>query len=219
MRQIPKISVYRFYYLVCDQFPDDFRLYDVKVVKNLLSPYMSKTAIFPSPMNEFKFAAVMITIHLTKKGPNVILIKRTKLVKNHAGEISFPGGNFMKEDIDMLETAIRETREEVGIQIEKEWVIGHLKAERTLSSRYIIYPYVMLIDSIPRITDTNYEVEKIIDAPLIPLLESRENDIEHEKEFSIAGLPKFTYKNEVIWGATARILDQLAKPFSQGIRS
>jgi len=180
---------------------------------------MSKQAIFPSSMKEFKFAAVMITIHFTKRGPNVILIKRTKLVKNHAGEISFPGGNFMKEDIDMLETAIRETREEVGIQIEKAWVIGHLKAERTLSSRYIIYPYVVLIDSIPRITDTNYEVEKIIDAPLISLLESRANDIEHEKEFSIAGLPKFTYKNEVIWGATARILDQLAKPFLQGIHS
>jgi 8-oxo-dGTP pyrophosphatase MutT (NUDIX family) len=194
-------------------------LYDVKVVKNLLSPYMSNQAIFPSPMDEFKFAAVMIIIHFTNTGPNVILIKRTKLVKNHAGEISFPGGNFMKDDIEMLETAIREMREEVGIQIEKEWIIGHLKAERTLSSRYIIYPYVVLIDSIPTITDTNYEVEKIIDAPLIPLLESRENDIEHEKEFSIAGLPKFTYNNEVIWGATARILDQLAKPFSQGIHS
>jgi 8-oxo-dGTP pyrophosphatase MutT (NUDIX family) len=200
-------------------FQDDFCLYDVKVVKNLLSPYMSNQAIFPSPMDEFKFAAVMIIIHFTNTGPNVILIKRTKLVKNHAGEISFPGGNFIKDDIEMLETAIREMREEVGIQIEKEWVIGHLKAERTLSSRYIIYPYVVLIDSIPRITDTNYEVEKIIDAPLIPLLESRENDIEHEKEFSIAGLPKFTYKNEVIWGATARILDQLAKPFSEGIHS
>lgn len=200
-------------------FQDDFRLYDVKVIKNLLSPYMSKRVIFPSPMNEFKFAAVMITIHFTNKRPNVILIKRTKLVKNHAGEISFPGGNFMKDDIEMLETAIREMREEVGIQIEKEWVIGHLNPERTLSSRYIIYPYVVLIDRIPKITDTNYEVEKIIDAPLIPLLESRENDIEHEKEFSIAGLPKFTYKDEVIWGATARILDQLAKPFSQGIHS
>jgi 8-oxo-dGTP pyrophosphatase MutT (NUDIX family) len=170
-------------------------------------------------MNEFRFAAVVITIHFTNKDPNVILIKRTKLVKNHAGEISFPGGNFMNDDIEMLETAIREMREEVGIQIDKEWVIGHLKAERTLSSRYIIYPYVVLIDSIPRITDTNYEVEKIIDAPLIPLLESRGNDIEHEKEFSIAGLPKFMYKNELIWGATARILDQLTKPFSRGIHS
>ena len=54
--------------------------------------------------------------------PNVILIKRTKLVKSHAGEISFPGGNFMKTDTEMLETAIRETSEEVGIQIKKEQV-------------------------------------------------------------------------------------------------
>lgn len=197
---------------------DDSRLYDVKVVKNLLSPYLSKQAILPSRTNEFRYAAVMITIHFTKRRPNVILIKRTKLVKSHAGEISFPGGNFMKVDIEMLKTAIREMSEELGIKIEKEQVIGHLKAERTLSSRYIIYPYVVLLDSIPKITDTNYEVERIIDAPLIPLLKSRENDIEHEKEFSIAQLPKFTYKNDIIWGATARILDQFTKPLSQKFR-
>ena len=170
-------------------------------------------------MIKFKFAAVMITIHFTNRRPNVILIKRTKLVKNHAGEISFPGGNFMKVDVEMLKTAIREMGEEIGIKVKSNQVIGHLKAERTLSSRYVIYPYVVILDNIPKITDTNYEVEKIIDAPLIPLLESRENDIEHEKEFSISGLPKFTYNDEIIWGATARILDQLAKPFSQGIHS
>ena len=192
----------------------DFRLYDVKLVKKLLAPYLSKKSIFPSSMIEFKFAAVMITIHFTNGSPNVLLIKRTEVVKNHAGEISFPGGNFMKVDIEMRKTAIREMSEEVGIRVEKDQIIGHLKAERTLSSRYIIYPYVMVLDNIPKITDTNYEVEKIIDAPLIPLLKSREDDIEHEKEFSIARLPKFTYKNEVIWGATARILDQLAEPFS-----
>jgi 8-oxo-dGTP pyrophosphatase MutT (NUDIX family) len=194
-------------------------LYDVKVLKKLLAPHLSKKSISPSSKIEFKFAAVMITIHFKNKNPNVILIKRTNLVKNHAGEISFPGGNFMKLDVEMLKTAIRELREEIGIKVKKDQVIGHLKAERTLNSRYIIYPYVTLLENIPKITDTNYEVEKIIDAPLIPLLKSREDDIEHEKEFSIARLPKFTYKNEVIWGATARILDQLAESFSQETHS
>lgn len=198
---------------------DDSLLYDEKLIKDLIYTALNKQAIFPSPMKEFKFAAVMIIIHLTNRTPNVILIKRTKLVKNHAGEISFPGGNFMRVDIDMLETAIRETSEEVGIRIKREQVIGHLNAERTLSSRYIIYPYVTLLDRIPVITDTNYEVEKIIDAPLIPLLKSRESDIEHQQEYSIPQLPKFTYKNEIIWGATARILDQLAKLFSPLIDS
>ena len=193
---------------------DDSILYDEKLIKDLIYPALNKQAIFPSPIKEFKFAAVMITIHFTNRNPNVILIKRTRLVKNHAGEISFPGGNFMKVDVDMLETAIRETSEEVGIKIKREQVIGHLNAERTLSSRYIIYPYVTLLDRIPVTIDTNYEVEKIIDAPLIPLLKSRERDIKHQQEFSIPQLPKFTYKNEIIWGATARILDQLAKIFS-----
>jgi 8-oxo-dGTP pyrophosphatase MutT (NUDIX family) len=198
---------------------DDSLLYDEKLIKDLIYPALNKQAIFPSPMKEFKFAAVMIIIHFTNRTPNVILIKRTKLVKNHAGDISFPGGNFMRVDINMLETAIRETSEEVGIRIKREQVIGHLNAERTLSSRYIIYPYVTLLDRIPVITDTNYEVEKIIDVPLIPLLKSRERDIKHQQEYSIPQLPKFTYKNETIWGATARILDQLAKLFSPLIDS
>jgi 8-oxo-dGTP pyrophosphatase MutT (NUDIX family) len=198
---------------------DDSLLYDEKLIKDLIHPALNRQAIIPSPMKELKFAAVMITIHFTNRNPNVILIKRTKLVKNHAGEISFPGGNFMKVDIDMLETAIRETSEEVGIRIRREQVIGHLNAERTLSSRYIIYPYVTLLDRIPVKTDTNYEVEKIIDAPLIPLLKSRESDIEHQQKYSIPQLPKFTYKNEIIWGAAARILDQLAKLFSSLIDS
>lgn len=198
---------------------DDSLLYDEKLIKDLIYPALNKQAIFPSPMKEFKFAAVMIAIHFTNRNPNVILIKRTRLAKNHAGEISFPGGNFMKVDIDMLETAIRETSEEVGIKIKREQVIGHLNAERTLSSCYIIYPYVTLLDRIPVIIDTNYEVEKIIDAPLIPLLKSRKSDIKHQQEYSIPQLPKFTYKNEIIWGATARILDQLAKLFSPRIDS
>ena len=198
---------------------DDSFLYDEKLIKDLIYPALNKKAIFPSPMKDFKFAAVMITIHFTNRNPNVILIKRTRLVKNHAGEISFPGGNFMKLDIDMLETAIRETSEEVGIKIKREQVIGHLNAERTLSSRYIIYPYVTVLDRIPVKIDTNYEVEKIIDATLIPLLNSKESDIKHQQEYSIPQLPKFTYKNEIIWGATSRILDQLAKLFSPRIDS
>lgn len=194
-------------------------MYDVNAIKKLLMPHISKKSIIPSSLIEFKFAAVMIAIHFANGYPNVILIKRTKLVKNHAGEISFPGGNFITVDIEMVKTAIRETSEEIGIRVKKNQIIGHLKAERTLSSRYVIYPYVAILDYVPKISDTNYEVEKILDVPLIPLLKSREEDIAHQKEFSIARLPKFIYKNEVIWGATARILDQLTEPFSEGIHS
>lgn len=196
---------------------DDSLLYNEKLVKDLIYPFLHKKVIFPSSSKQFKFAAVMITIHFANSNPHVILIKRTNLVKNHASEISFPGGNFIENDVEMLETAVRELNEEIGIKITRKQVVGYLDIERTLTSRYIIYPYVALIERMPEITSTNYEVEKIIDAPLIPLLETRENDLMHQKQYSIPNLPKFTYKNEIIWGATARILDQLAKVFSREI--
>ena len=196
---------------------DDAALFDQKLVKELIYPFLRKEIILPTQENQFKFASVMLIIHFTMGDPHILLIKRTKLVKNHAGEISFPGGNFTPMDVNMLQTAIREIEEELGLKINKEQVIGSLNAERTLTSRYIIYPYVTLLEKIPKIVVTNYEVEKIIDAPLISLLKSRESDIKHQQEYSISQLPKFTYNNEVVWGATARILDQLVKIFAHEI--
>ncbi len=196
---------------------DDAALFDQKLVKELIYPFLWKEIILPTQENQFKFASVMLIIHFTMGDPHILLIKRTKLVKNHAGEISFPGGNFTPMDVNMLQTAIREIEEELGLKINKEQVIGSLNAERTLTSRYIIYPYVTLLEKIPKIVVTNYEVEKIIDAPLISLLKSRESDIKHQQEYSISQLPKFTYNNEVVWGATARILDQLVKIFAHEI--
>ena len=196
---------------------DDAALFDQKLVKDLIYPFLRKELILPTQEKQFRFASVMIIIHFTTGDPHIILIKRTKVVKNHAGEVSFPGGNFTQMDVNMLQTAIREIDEELGIKINRKQVIGSLNAERTLTSRYIIYPYMTLLDKIPKIIVTNYEVEKIIDAPLISLLKSRENDVKHQQEYSISQLPKFTYNNEVVWGATARILDQLVKIFSHEI--
>jgi 8-oxo-dGTP pyrophosphatase MutT (NUDIX family) len=192
-------------------------LYNEKLIKDMIYPFLHRKVIFPIRSKRFKFAAVMIPIHFTNGNPNVILIKRTKLVKNHAGEISFPGGIFMDKDVEMLVTALREISEEIGIKLKREQIIGYLDTERTLTSSYIIYPYVALIDSLPKIINTNYEVEKILDVPLIPLLKSRESDLNRQRQYSDPHLPKFTYKNEVIWGATARILDQLANFFSSEI--
>ena len=192
-------------------------MYNEKLIKDLIYPFLHRNVIFPIRSKRFKFAAVMIPIHFTNGNPNVILIKRTKLVKNHAGEISFPGGIFMDKDVEMLVTALREISEEIGIKLKREQIIGYLDTERTLTSSYIIYPYVALMDSLPKIINTNYEVEKILDAPLIPLLKSRESDLNRQRQYSDPHLPKFTYKNEVIWGATARILDQLANFFSSEI--
>ena len=62
------------------------------------------------------------------------------------GEIAFPGGKISKEDDDLLDTAIRETKEETGITISRKQIIGQLKPVTTLNSGFTILPFICIID-------------------------------------------------------------------------
>ena len=77
------------------------------------------------------------------------MTENPKHMKFHAGEISFPGGKLDADDSDLLETALRETREEIGLTIAREQVIGQLKPVVTLNSGFMILPFVAVTDSIP----------------------------------------------------------------------
>jgi 8-oxo-dGTP pyrophosphatase MutT (NUDIX family) len=177
-----------------------------------------------------RVAAVLVIIHYkfidnddednnNNKIPHLLLTKRSSRITAHANEISFPGGSFDKSDASLADTAIRETKEEIGLDFQKSDLIGHLAAVRTLTSNFIIYPFVTFQDKralIPTIlTD---EVQGIIDAPLVDILETMDKDYNynysryysHQHNYSsLEDAYKFTYRNEVIWGATARILKQL----------
>ncbi|NHI03528.1 putative Nudix hydrolase NudL [Candidatus Nitrosotalea sp. TS] len=85
-----------------------------------------------------KLAAVLIVIYGPE--PSVIMTERPKTMDHHAGEISFPGGRWEKDDADLLATAIRETREEIGVQIHNNQVIGQLTPVTTLNSGFTIAP-------------------------------------------------------------------------------
>ena len=187
----------------------------------------------------YRLAAVLVIIHYKNidneeeegdnysnddnnknKIPHLLLTKRSSRITAHANEISFPGGSFDKSDTSLADTAIRETKEEIGLHFQKSDLIGHLAAVRTLTSNFIIYPFVTLQDKrslIPTIlTD---EVQDIIDAPLLETLQTMDKDYNYDADYyyhhhhrrhsSLEDTYKFTYRNEVIWGATARILKQL----------
>jgi len=186
----------------------------------------------------YRLAAVLVIIHYKNidnedeeednysnddnnknKIPHLLLTKRSSRITAHANEISFPGGSFDKSDTSLADTAIRETKEEIGLHFQKSDLIGHLAAVRTLTSNFIIYPFVTLQDKksmIPTIlTD---EIQDIIDAPLLETLQTMDKDYNyyddyyhhhHRRHSSLEDTYKFTYRNEVIWGATARILKQL----------
>ena len=154
----------------------------------------------------YKHAAVLVLIFGTS--PNVLMIKKSKNLNIHAGEIAFPGGKF-NADVDLLDTALRETREEVGLNITREQVIGQLDSVITLNSGYMIKPFIAISSNIHNPVKDS-EVESIFNIPLETLLNTLEEDVETQS-YSYDKSFKLKYQNLVIWGATARILYQIAK--------
>ncbi len=153
------------------------------------------------------FSSVLVIIHFPEKIPSVILTKRSTLLTNHSGEISFPGGKFSSNDKTILDTAIRETYEEIGIVVDKKKVIGCLQPTYTYTSKILIYPFVALEEKISDNLKPNVEVEQIIILPIEKLMRSFSEDEFHStKKYRMF---KFLVEDYIIWGATARILKDL----------
>lgn len=159
-----------------------------------------------------KHAAVLVAIY--GREPRVIMTEKAKILPQHGGEIAFPGGQIIDNDADLLDTAIRETSEELSLTVSRNHVIGQLKPVTTRNSGFTIVPFVTILEEIPQLRP-NPEVEEILYIPLVPLLQTL--DIDDNKEHrALFEAYKLTYQNRVIWGASARILKQISDVFKQG---
>ncbi len=167
----------------------------------MVRPYLPADAASATP------AAVLVIIHYHKDSPYVFLTKRSSNLRSHTGEISFPGGRYVESDGTLLATALRETSEEVGITFTIDKIIGCLRAVQTMTSNHFVVPFVTIQDMLPQYRISTSEVQEVIDAPLIETLRSIELDTEHHRLAKDAF--KFTYQDNVIWGATARVLKQM----------
>lgn len=162
--------------------------------------------------NACKVAGVLVIIHPLNNIPHIVLTKRSLRLKDHAGQISFPGGNLEVEDLSPLDTALRETREEIGLEIHRDTIIGGLDSVQTSTSKYVIYPYVTMVESRLYLR-ANDEVEKILNIPIPNIL-----DILLQYSLATDGSTyrrgiHIPWEDEVIWGATATILKQLSHYF------
>jgi 8-oxo-dGTP pyrophosphatase MutT (NUDIX family) len=155
-----------------------------------------------------RMASVLVIIHYTRSSPRILLTKRNSTLKTHKGEIAFPGGAFSKQDRSLCDTVARETKEEIGLIIEQKDILGSLQSVRTLTSNFLIIPFVSIQERILEPQILINEVQEVIDARLFDLLNTQKIDLEH-KAMSTKTLYEFTYGNEVIWGATASILNEL----------
>ena len=155
--------------------------------------------------NEFRLASILVVIY--GKDPIVVMTEKPKHMKFHAGEISFPGGKLDSTDSDLLQTALRETSEEIGLTISKEQVIGQLEPVVTLNSGFLILPFISVVDEISPLS-ANCEVEKIFHIPLESFLKTGAKDPDPSHNI-IQEMYTFEYQNQIVWGASARILKQI----------
>jgi len=171
-------------------------------LKSLLS-----TSINPTIENHGKYRLASILVVIYGNDPIVVMTEKPKHMKFHAGEISFPGGKLDSDDSTLLETALRETREEIGLSISKEQVIGQLEPVVTLNSGFLILPFLAVVDKIPTLS-ANAEVEKIFHIPLESFLKTQARDPDPSHNL-IQEMYTFEYENQIVWGASARILKQI----------
>ncbi|HET7644690.1 MAG TPA: CoA pyrophosphatase [Nitrososphaeraceae archaeon] len=158
----------------------------------------------------YTLSSVLIIIHFTNFTPKIILTKRSSLLKHHKNEISFPGGTFKEADGSLINTAIRETKEEIGLEFASSDINGCFQIVKTLTSHYIIIPFVTFQDKIKQTSLLMDEVSDILDIPVFDLFESLDSNFNY-RNFTNSYL--FRYNNEIIWGATARILKQIRDCF------
>ena len=153
-------------------------------------------------------SGVLVIIYYNHQNiPTVIFTKRSSKLRNHAGEISFPGGRMSIHDDSLVDTAIRETFEEIGLMVRKEDIFGCLTPTNTYTTEIVIFPFVVIMTGGVNNLIPNEEVEEIIEIPLERLMNSAEIDKDHSS--GSYQMFRFNVEGHIIWGATARILKNL----------
>lgn len=160
-----------------------------------------------------KPAAVLLPILEYERELTVLFTVRASHLKHHAGQVSFPGGKRESYDNSSVETALRETHEEVGIPASKVEIVGNLPLYRTVS-RYEVIPYIGFISAPTSLTLDKNEVESTFEVPLSFLIDKRNHLIHWVKRknglFPVYFIP---WKQHSIWGATAAFVRNLSNHF------
>jgi 8-oxo-dGTP pyrophosphatase MutT (NUDIX family) len=161
------------------------------------------------PLEGARPSAVLIPLFDAGDGPEVVLTRRARHLRDHHGEVSFPGGRIEPGETPVA-AALREAEEEVALDPAAVTVIGELDQLATLASRSVIAPVVGRLEGRPVLTAATGEVDRILHVPLAELL--RDDTYREERwgsDIGVRSIHFFELDDETIWGATARMLVQL----------
>ena len=154
-------------------------------------------------------AAVLIGLVERTGGPSLVLTQRTAHLRDHAGQISFPGGRVEPEDPSIRATALREAQEEIGLAPSKVEILGELATYDTVTG-FRIHPVVAWLKPPLEFRPDPYEVADVFELPLAFVLDAR-NHRRHSVRRGAMTRSYYVlpYQNRFVWGATAGILINL----------
>jgi 8-oxo-dGTP pyrophosphatase MutT (NUDIX family) len=168
--------------------------------------------VTPAPREELanksNAAAVLMPLFERDGELHVVYIRRSDHVASHRGQVAFPGGRVEAVDATLLDAALREAHEEVGIDPATVDVVGGLPTMHTTTSGIIVAPFVGVIPSDAPLKPDPSEVAEIFNVPLSAL---RDMNFRGNYEFNPDGRPRgskfpaILYGGQVIWGLTLRI--------------
>lgn len=153
-------------------------------------------------------AAVLIPLYLNGGELHAVFTKRREDLSHHAGEISFPGGRQEEPDEDLRFTALREAEEEIGLPPKEVELVGALPPVGTFVTNYKIHPFVGVIKPGHAWTPQPTEVEVILELAIRELVAGFEMKRLVRKGVPFK-TPTYTVDGNLIWGATARIVEHL----------
>ena len=162
-------------------------------------------------------AAVLVPIYEKDGQYHILFIKRTEWVEKHKGEISFPGGTYEARDKTLLDTALRESAEEINLNPDDVEVLGELNNVSSVKTNYAITPFLAFIPWPYEFKVDGHETEEIIEAPIATLMNIGRSRQELRGSEMVT-VYQYDYQGRIIWGATARILAEFLDIFTQAAR-
>lgn len=187
---------------------------DLDRLRSVLQPHPSRSVFVVEDGvgdEELTPASVLFPIVLRQSGPSVLLTQRTAHLKDHPGQISFPGGRVEPADASPAATALREAQEEIGLAARHVEILGYLPEYRT-GTGFRVTPVVAVVKPPFDLRPEPGEVAEIFEVPFSFLMDSA-NHQQHSQHYrgKLRHYFAMPYGEYFIWGATAGIIVTLAR--------
>jgi 8-oxo-dGTP pyrophosphatase MutT (NUDIX family) len=166
-----------------------------------------------------RHGAVMALMYPSGDEMTLALTERTAHLGNHAGQISMPGGRIEPTDVSPWHAAVRETHEEIGVDLSAAAPWARLEQIYVAASRFYVAAFVAYAPARPEFSLDPHEVASLVEVPIAALMDDqtfRRGERDYEGQTILEGF--FQFRTHKIWGATAVLLDQLLSRINSGLR-